>query len=407
MLFNLNEFLMSVSFALDFVEMDILGMPSNHGKRTAYIAIIIAQKLGLNYEELHDLAALAMLHDNGLSEYSLHQKLVTKELKNATVLEGVKEHCIIGEKNIKHYPLLTNVQNIIKYHHERYDGKGFFNLKEEEIPLMSQIIAIADALEKSFDLQNNTNDMRNKIFEYIRYQEKVMFSPQIVEAFSEVAEDKTFWDNLKNDFLSLALEKEIPQYSLDLSFEEIHSVTNVLSKIIDSKSSYTQRHSLGLSEKVTIMSDFYGFEQDEKMKLIIAADLHDIGKLAVPNDILDSPNKLSDEEFDIMKKHPKYTRLALQTIKGFEDITEWASNHHEKLNGKGYPFGIIAKDLDFNSRLMTCLDIYEALTEERPYREELIHEKAMEVLNKMMEDGFIDNKITKDIDYVFSKRYNI
>lgn len=404
MLFNLNEFLMSVSFALDFVEMDILGMPSNHGKRTAYIAITIAKKIELNYEELHDVAALAMLHDNGLSEYSLHQKLVTKELKNATVLEGVKEHCIIGEKNIKHYPLLTNVQNIIKYHHERYDGKGFFNLKEEEIPLMSQIIAIADALEKNFDLQNNNNDMRNKIFEYVRHQEKVMFSSNIVESFLKVAEDETFWGNLKNDSVSLALEKEIPQYSLDLSFEEIHSVTNVLSKIIDSKSSYTQRHSQGLSEKVTIMSDFYGFDQEEKMKLIIAADLHDIGKLAVSNDILDSPNKLSDEEFDIIKNHPKYTRLALQTIKGFEEITEWASNHHEKLNGKGYPFGIIAKDLDFNSRLMTCLDIYEALTEERPYREELTHQKAMEILNKMMDDGFIDNKITKDIDYVFGKR---
>jgi HD-GYP domain-containing protein (c-di-GMP phosphodiesterase class II) len=406
MLFSLNEFLMSVSFALDFVEMDILGMQSNHGKRTSYIAIIIAKELGLNHEELHDVAALAMLHDNGLSEYSLHKKLVTKELKNADVLEGVKEHCVIGEKNIKHYPLLTNLKNIIKYHHERYDGKGFFNLRGEDIPLMSQIIAIADDLEKSFDLQNNNYDMRNKVFEYIRYQENVMFSSNIVEIFLKVAEDETFWKNLKNDFVSLALEKEIPQYSLDLSFEEIHNVTNVLSKIIDSKSNYTQRHSQSLAEKATVMADFYGLEQDEKMKLIIAADLHDIGKLAVPNDILDSPNKLSNEEFDIIKKHPKYTRLALQTIKGFEDITEWASNHHEKLNGKGYPFGIIAKDLDFNSRLMTCLDIYEALTEERPYREELTHEKAMEILNKMMDDGFIDTKITKDIDYVFSKRYN-
>lgn len=403
MLFSLNEFLMAVSFALDFVEMDILGMPSNHGKRTAYISIKIAKEMGLSIEELHDIAALAMLHDNGLSEYSLHKKLATKELKNAAVLEGVKEHCIIGEKNIEQYPLLTNAQNIIKYHHERYDGKGFFNLKGEEIPLMSQIIAIADALEKSFDLQNNNYDMRNKVCKFIKHEENVMFSSKIVDTFFKVAGDEAFWVNLKNEFVSIMLEKEIPQYSLDLSFDEIHHITNVLSKIIDSKSSYTQRHSQGLAEKAAIMSDFYELEQEEKMKLIIAADLHDIGKLAVPNEILDSPNKLSDEEFNIIKKHPNYTRLALQEIKEFEDITEWASNHHEKLNEKGYPNGKIAKDLDFNSRLIACLDIYQALAEERPYRKRLSHEETMGILNNMKDDGFIDAKITKDIDYVFSK----
>ncbi|AQS05800.1 HD-GYP domain-containing protein [Clostridium beijerinckii] len=403
MLFRLNEFLMAVSFALDFVEMDILGMASNHGKRTAYISISIAKELGLNSEELHDVAALAMLHDNGLSEYSLHEKLATKELKNAALLEGVKEHCTIGEGNIKNYPLITNVKNIIKYHHERYDGTGFFRLRGEEIPLMSQIIAIADALEKTFDLQNNNHDMQNKVCEFVKDQENVSFSSRIVKAFFKVTEDKTFWMDLENSSISMALEKRIPKHSLELSFEEIHGITNVLSKIIDSKSSYTQRHSQGLSEKAAIMADFYNLEKEEKMKLIIAADLHDIGKLAVPNDVLDKPDKLSDEEFKIIMKHPEYTRLALQEIKGFEDITEWASNHHEKLNGKGYPIGMIDEELDFNSRLMTCLDIYQALTEERPYREGLAHEKAMEILKSMMDNGFIDTKITRDIDYVFSK----
>ncbi|OOM10386.1 HD-GYP domain-containing protein [Clostridium saccharobutylicum] len=403
MLFRLNEFLMAVSFALDFVEMDILGMPSNHGKRTAYISISIAKAMRLSSYEFYDVAALAMLHDNGLSEYSLHEKLATKELKNAALLEGVKEHCIIGENNIKNYPLLTNVENIIKYHHERHDGTGFFNLRGEEIPLMSQIIAIADALEKNFDLQNNTYNMQNEICEFVMHQENVAFSSKIVKAFLKVTENEDFWVNLKNDFVSTALEREIPEHCLELSFEEIHNITNVLSKIIDSKSSYTQRHSQGLSEKAAIMSDFYGLEQEEKMKLIIAADLHDIGKLAVPNDILDKPAKLSDEEFSIIKKHTYYTRLVLQEIKGFEEITEWASNHHERLNGKGYPFSKSSEDIDFNSRLMACLDIYQALTEERPYREGLPHEKAMEILSDMMKDGFIDTKITNDIELVFSK----
>lgn len=403
MLFSLNEFLMSVSFALDFVELDILGIPSNHGKRTAYITIKIAKEMGFTFEELHDMAALAILHDNGLSEYSLHENLVKKELKNAAILEGVKEHCIIGEKNIKNYPFLTEVQDVIKYHHERYDGKGFFNLKEEEIPLMSQIIVIADALEKVFDLQNNDYEMQNKVYEFVKNKEKVMFSPTIVEVFFKVAQKESFWENLKNDMIEEVLKEEIPKYSLELSFEQIHNITNVFSKIIDSKSAYTERHSQELSEKAARMADFYKFEKDERMKLIIAADLHDIGKLAVPNSILDSPNKLTDEEFEVIKKHPYYTRVALQGIKGFEDITEWAANHHEKLNGKGYPLSKTAEELDFNSRLMTCLDIYEALTEDRPYREGLSHEKTMGILENMRAEGFVDGEIIKDIDNVFSK----
>jgi HD-GYP domain len=401
MLFCLNEFLMAVSFALDFVEMDILGMPSNHGKRTAYITFKIAEEIGLSFDELHDITALALLHDNGLSEYSLHDKLVTRESKNVILLEGIKEHCTIGENNISQYPLLTGAKNIIKYHHERYDGKGFFNLIGEEIPLMSQIIALADALEKSFDLQNNDYEMQNIIKDYTKKQEKIMFSSTIVKAFGNVMRYENFWRDLKNDFISTALNKIVPQYSVDLSFEEIHKITNVLSKVIDSKSNYTRRHSQSLSEKVAMMSDFYGFKHDHKIKLIIAADLHDIGKLAVPNRILDSPSKLTDNEFDVIKQHPYYTRIALQDIKGFEEITEWASNHHEKLNGKGYPYGKTLKDIDFNSRLIACLDIYEALTEERPYRKALSHNEAMAILNNMKNDGFIDSKITEDIDNVF------
>lgn len=412
MLFSLNEFLMAVSFALDFVEMDILGMPSNHGKRTAYITINIAKEIGFSFEELHDVTALAMLHDNGLSEYSLHKELIKRELTNAAVLEDVKEHCIIGEKNIVNYPLLTNIKDVIKYHHERYDGLGFFNLKGNEIPVMSQIIVIADTIEKKYKLQDNNHEMQKEIIEFVKAQENIMFSSTIVNAFLNISQNKKFWENLKDDFIDTALKDEIPQYSLELSFEEIHNITSVLSKIIDSKSKYTRRHSQELSEKAAVMADYYGFEKEVKMELVIAADMHDIGKLAVPNDILDSPNKLSDEEFDIIKKHSYFTRIALNGIKGFEDITEWASNHHEKLNGRGYPFGKADNDLDFNSRLLCCLDIYEALTEERPYRKGLSHKEAINILNKMKDDGFVDGNITNDIDKVFGgltpgENYNV
>ncbi|MHC1683787.1 MAG: HD-GYP domain-containing protein [Clostridiaceae bacterium] len=401
MLFNLNEFLISVSFALDFVEMDVLGATSNHGKRTAYTSLRIAKALGFKDEELHDIVALAILHDNGVSEKSLHDKLSNYE--ESTAFERIKEHCTIGENNIKDYPFLTNVKNVMKYHHEKYDGSGFFNLKGDEIPIMSQIICFSDILEDNFDLVNNNEAIKKDIYKFINLREGKIISSNLASTFKKVTMDKDYWNEIKSDNLTKILNEKMPQFTFELSLERIHKITKVFSKIIDSKSKYTNRHSSELSEKVAIMADYYGYDDEIKMKLRIAADLHDLGKLAVPNKILDSPNKLTKEEFDIIKKHTYYTRLALQEIKGFEEITEWASNHHEKLDGSGYPFGFKGDRIDFNSRLVACLDVYQALTEERPYRRNLTHEEAMNILNSMKEDGLIDRKITDDINIVFKK----
>jgi HD-GYP domain-containing protein (c-di-GMP phosphodiesterase class II) len=403
LLFNLNEFLMAVSFALDFVEMDVLGVTSNHGKRTAYISLQIASELGLSAEELHDIAALAILHDNGISEKTLHDKFLDDESTtiSAKSIERIKEHCTIGEDNIESYPFLTNPKDVIKYHHEKFDGTGFFGLKGGETPLMSQIIHIADVLEMNFDFEKSNLYVRKKAIEFACEQKNKMFSAIIVDAFCNVASREQFWSGLKDDLIKHELKKSTPEYSMELSFKEIRNITWVFSKIIDAKSKYTQRHSKDLSEKVASMAEYYNLEEEEKMKLIIAADLHDIGKLAVPNDILDSPSKLTNEEFQVIKKHPYYTRVALQEIRGFEDITEWASNHHEKLNGQGYPIGKNKDELDFNSRLIACLDIYEALIEDRPYRDGLNHEAAITILKNMKDACFIDSKIVEDINHFF------
>lgn len=87
--------------------------------------------------------------------------------------------------------------------------------------------------------------------------------------------------------------------------------------------------------------------------------------MAIDNDILEKPDKLTDEEFSKMKNHAGYTYLILSNINDFEDIRDWAAFHHEKLNGKGYPFGKTAAELNEPERIMACIDIYQALTESR------------------------------------------
>lgn len=397
--FNLNEFLGAVANTLDIIEQDLFGVATNHSKRLAYISVKMAHELLLTNEQIFDLASLAMMHDNGASMKILHDNLKGTTKEKIDILESRKEHCIIGEDNIRNFPFLTKPLNIIRYHHEKYDGSGFFSLSKDAIPLMAQIIALADTLDLAFDMRKPLN--KEIIGMFINEHKNKFFSPMVSDAFCNISEQDKFWEDLLDENIDISLKKVIPKYNHKLDYNVIHTMTKTLSRIIDAKSRYTRIHSSGLSEKIEKMAKFYRMSSIMTMKLIIATDLHDLGKLAISNRLLDKPENLSKEEYEEIQKHPDITRQCLQSIKGFEEITIWASNHHEKLDGSGYPKGLKAQDLDFNSRLVACLDIYQALREERPYRKSMDHIKAMGILRSMVEVGQMDKRIVDDIDLVF------
>ena len=398
--FNLNEFLGAVANTLDIIEIEIFGMATNHSKRIAYVSIKTAHEFQLTNQEIFDLASLAIMHDNGACMKILHDNLQGTLKEKINLLESRKEHCLIGEDNLRNFPFLTNPRNIIKYHHEKYDGSGFFGLSKDEIPLLAQIIGLADTLDLTFDLRNTFN--KKIVTEFVREQSSKLFSPGLSDVFLKISGQDEFWEALSDKFIDHSLKEVMPYFSHELDYYEIHTITKTLSRIIDAKSEFTQTHSSGLSERLESMAEFYKMDTITKLKLLIATDLHDLGKLAISNSILDKPSKLSKIEFEEIKKHPKITKLCLQDINGFEEITMWASNHHEKLDGSGYPDGLMAKDLDNNSRLIACLDIYQALREERPYRKPMDHLQAMEVLKSMVAVGQLDRSIVDDINSVFS-----
>lgn len=400
--FNLNAFLGAVANTLDTIEIEIFGMATNHSKRIAYISLKIASELQLTKEEIFDLASLAIMHDNGASMKILHDNLKGTVKEKINILESRKEHCSIGEDNLKSFPFLTNPQNIIRYHHEKYDGSGFFGLSKDEIPLLSQIISLSDTLDLAFDLRNPVN--KHIINAFVYDHRNMYFSYKLADAFLKISAEEEFWKALSDEGIDDNLKIVTPEFNNEVSYHEIHTITKTFSKIIDSKSEYTQTHSSGLSEKITKMAKFYKMDTTMTLKLVIATDLHDLGKLAISNKLLDKPGKLSKVEFEEIKKHPNVTKQCLKDINGFEEITKWASNHHEKLDGSGYPEGLKAKDLDFNSRLIACLDIYQALREERPYRKSMDHNNAMEILQSMADGGQLDINIVGDINTVFSSQ---
>jgi HD-GYP domain-containing protein (c-di-GMP phosphodiesterase class II) len=127
----------------------------------------------------------------------------------------------------------------------------------------------------------------------------------------------------------------------------------------------------------------------------IAGYLHDIGKLAVPNYILEKSGQLSTKEWRVVHAHSYYTHSILDRVIGFEDITRWASNHHETLDGKGYPFGHSDKELCIGSRIMMVADIFTALAEDRPYRKGLNEQKIQKVFFECVQKNKLDPLVTE------------
>jgi len=402
MKFNLNQFLLAISDALDFVEIDTLGATKFHSKRVAYISLRIAEFYNFNEDEKFDLCSFSILHDNGLCEEStINTSSQTPEPSNISILEQYTIHCDIGEKNVINFPFLTNHKNIIRYHHERYDGTGYFKLKGNDIPLMAQIISLADTVDNLFHFEDISVLNRAKICQFINDNEGKFYSKELVEHFNILASKTSFWLDLQSITLEQKILDRLQDNIIDIEYKDLISLSAVFSQIVDANSSFTARHSSGLSQKVEKMANYYNYDYDIVSKLIIAANLHDLGKLAIPNSILEKNGKLTNEEFEIIKSHTYYTRQALEKLDGFEEIVNWAANHHEKLNGEGYPYGISGDQLSFKERLMTCLDIYQALTEDRPYRVGMTHESTMNILIEQGEKGYIDLGIVKDLDKVF------
>ncbi|MDR3334878.1 MAG: HD domain-containing protein, partial [Treponema sp.] len=297
------------------------------------------------------------------------------------------------EANMKPFPFLRPRTGIIQYHHENYDGSGYFGLQGGDIPLLSQIIHVADRVEILYSTGHDRFDVARQVVDW----KGTWFSPELYEAFAELSAPMSFWLSLDNLFIETELSHRMPIYSMYLTLQELLPIAGIISKIIDEKSPFTGMHSQGIAEKSGIMADFYQFDEDRKIKLVLAAHLHDVGKLVVPNAILDKPGRLTSAEFEVIKVHTFYTRQVLERITGLEDVAEWASNHHEKLDGTGYPYGISKNRLSFESQLLACIDIYQALTEERPYHAPLDRETVRKIMFEMADNNSINRDIVADV----------
>jgi putative nucleotidyltransferase with HDIG domain len=258
---------------------------------------------------------------------------------------------------------------------EHWDGRGMPDgLRGDEIPLAARILCLAQTVEV-FHASAGVKAARK----VARRRRGRWFDPMLVDAFLRFSGDRDFWESLRTPDISTWEPREL---ALSGDESRLDRIAEAFARVIDAKSPFTARHSERVAEIADGTAVALGLDPDARRTLRRAALLHDIGKLAVSSQILDKPGKLTAEEFRAIQAHPLYTLRILERAPCFAEFADLAANHHEKLDGSGYPRGLRADALDLPMRVLTVADIYEALTAQRPYREPLTAAEALTIIDQ-------------------------
>ena len=158
-----------------------------------------------------------------------------------------------------------------------------------------------------------------------------------------------------------------------ISAATVYSLTTLL----DLRDLSTGTHGTRLAEWAVQVGELAGLDSDELRDLEVACLLHDVGKVGLPDALLEKPGKLTTEEFDQIKKHPDYGWAILRLLPGFERISLLVLHHHERIDGKGYPAGLQGEEIPLAARIVAVVDAFDAMVSDRPYRKGLSTEEAL------------------------------
>jgi HD-GYP domain-containing protein (c-di-GMP phosphodiesterase class II) len=190
-----------------------------------------------------------------------------------------------------------------------------------------------------------------------------LIHPEVVDIFRSVAAREDFWLDLVSPRLYSLLLHDGPCRGTELPISDLMPISEMFRNLIDFRSPFTAAHSSGVAATASSIANCLGLTETEIEVMEVAGNLHDLGKMAVPNSVINKPDKLTTDEYAIIRQHPYFTYSVLSTIGGMRQIAEWAAFHHEKLDGSGYPFHIDARKLDTESRIVAVADIFTALAE--------------------------------------------
>lgn len=385
---ELHQLVAAIGAAVDLVGIDDF----HHGRRVGYMAACVGAVLGWSPERCHLLTDTGILHDVGVSSTRVHQKLL-RELE----WEGAEEHCLRGEALLRDFAPLAALAPYIRWHHTRWENLA--TGLSEDVKLIANLIFLTDRVDVLAaphyavgDLLDHTAAIRERI-EACR---GTLFSPQLVDAFLTASGPESFWLMLDSELLQAYFEgADRPAAPQEISGEGLKQCARIFARIVDAKSAYTVAHSEGVARLSRMLAGYLGLGEERCDKIEVAGLLHDLGKLAVPDEILESPDPLTPRERNLMKRHSFVTYQVLQRLHGLEDVAAWAAYHHESLDGGGYPFRLKGAEIPLEARIIRVADIFQAMHQDRPYRSPMAVAAIMDHIHQLTAQGVLDPGIVQ------------
>ncbi len=383
---NLDQFIFALSDTVDLVGVDEI----LHSKRVGYMAYKCAQTLGYDNARQKRLLHLGLLHDCGVSSTKERRKLV-----NELDWENSDIHCQIGAERMEFFEPLKPFAQAIRHHHTRWDKLKDQDITEET-KLEANLLYMLDRVDYLGLVTPGPNWLFKKdvVRHKINFYSGTYFHPDLVDIFLNTSESEAFWFSLDSLILMDFIEQQKKaEETIFITSDQISIVAELFARIVDAKSPFTAEHSFGVARLSKQIAEYMGLDKDTCLKIEVTGLLHDLGKLQVPDRVLENPGPLDGEDLSCMRHHSYVTFRILKKITGFEDIALWASNHHEALDGSGYPFRRKGDEIGIESRILAIADIFQALAQNRPYRQAQPLEKIITFLQTNAEKGRLDTKL--------------
>lgn len=385
---ELHDVIYALSDALDLVGIDDVA----HGKRVGIMAAECGKALGLAQAEVDFLFDLGMLHDIGVSSTQTHQHLVAE-----FDWVGSQEHTVVGHELLKGFAPLAHMALPIRYHHTPWRDL----LARDELPLevrrQANLVYLTDRVDTlaAPHYADNTVLMQaTRIRGEIERRAGSYFCPELVQAFLRASETEAFWLRLEPRSIQIYLGEQLRRVRpVPVDLPLLKQVAQLFASIVDAKSPFTAQHSHGVAALARWLAEKMELSSEHCDLIEIAGLLHDLGKLRVPDEVLDKPARLDERERQIMNAHSFETYQILCRIKGFEDIAPWAAYHHEEPDGHGYPFHLSGAELPLEARIMRVADIFQAMVQDRPYRKGLPRAEVQSFMSDLVAQGRIDADI--------------
>jgi HD-GYP domain-containing protein (c-di-GMP phosphodiesterase class II) len=185
------------------------------------------------------------------------------------------------------------------------------------------------------------------------------------------------------------------------------NMVTTLTRALEKKDSYTAAHSGRVTRYSLKLGERIGLDKETLKKLRFGAVTHDLGKIGIADNILNKPAPLDDNEYEIMKQHPSFSKSIMKPLGRFREYAEIAGSHHEHWNGNGYPDGLKGEEIPLLARIVAIADAWDAMTGDRVYRKGMPVEKAIAILDAEKDDGQFDPQLIRAFIELIRQEYQL